>query len=701
MILIYLLLSAAVLLITALVCRRKKLGTLKFAGAVFAAAVILELTVFQFPSYRLAFGSYPRQTLYPRDAAETVSEEFTVSGGKEASLTYRNINIPVGTVRANIRFDSGELKTVVMNADMTDDTGYYYRMSIVSTEIVRDCPRSADSMVLLSGNAGSARFRFQGGTEEDSFTVESIELNTPIPFDILPLRTLAITLIAAFVYAAFRSFTASRKAEEVPKLCRWSAVAVTAAAVCCMALITAAKMPEGGLAGRFSLENGDQITEELVTAFENGHVWLDAEPEPELLAMEDPYDWGKRHYDEIPYRWDHLLYNGRYYSYYGVAPLILFLPYHLITGHFFPTDIAVLLFSSLGMAALAFLYCSTVRKRYGMISFVAYISGLVILLMTCGAWFCVSRPMFYETAVSSAFFCLTAAACCFTASCRAEKKSVKYLLSFLSSLMLGLSVLSRPTMAVYAIAGVMFYARSLTSDNKAKKNSKLITAACLFMPLVILGVFQMWYNYVRFGSVFDFGIKYSLTINDFTHSQFHIHFVLIGLYNFLFAPPAFIPDYPYITTPFSQLGVNGYYYKDDGNTSGILFLALPVFGYLFGGRLLRYRRKSKAFAEYALLFVFCVAAPFVIIFSSWESGYALRYTTDFSWEITIGGILILFEAFGRKGSELQRVRLGRFMMLSGLWAVLISGMQIYNYAFGKVDYPQFTELLRRHMELWH
>ena len=294
MILIYLLLSAAVLLITALVCRRKKLGTLKFAGAVFAAAVILELTVFQFPSYRLAFGSYPRQTLYPRDAAETVSEEFTVSGGKEASLTYRDINIPVGTVRAKIRFDSGELKTVVMNADMTDDTGYYYRMSIVSTEIVRDCPRSADSMVLLSGNAGSARFRFQGGTEEDSFTVESIELNTPIPFDILPLRTLAITLIAAFVYAAFRSFTASRKAEEVPKLCRWSAVAVTAAAVCCMALITAAKMPEGGLAGRFSLENGDQITEELVTAFEKGHVWLDAEPEPELVMQSQHSNDGQR-----------------------------------------------------------------------------------------------------------------------------------------------------------------------------------------------------------------------------------------------------------------------------------------------------------------------------------------------------------------------------------------------------------------------
>lgn len=38
----------------------------------------------------------------------------------------------------------------------------------------------------------------------------------------------------------------------------------------------------------------------------------------------------------------------------------------------------------------------------------------------------------------------------------------------------------------------------------------------------------MIYNYARFGSVFDFGIQYSLTINDFTAAQYHTHFVLIG-----------------------------------------------------------------------------------------------------------------------------------------------------------------------------
>ena len=55
----------------------------------------------------------------------------------------------------------------------------------------------------------------------------------------------------------------------------------------------------------------------------------------------------------------------------------------------------------------------------------------------------------------------------------------------------------------------------------------------------------MIYNYARFGSVFDFGIQYSLTINDFTAAQYHTHFVLIGFFNYLLAVPSFIPVFPF------------------------------------------------------------------------------------------------------------------------------------------------------------
>ena len=34
--------------------------------------------------------------------------------------------------------------------------------------------------------------------------------------------------------------------------------------------------------------------------------------------------------------------------------------------------------------------------------------------------------------------------------------------------------------------------------------------------------------------------------------------------------------------------------------------------------------------------------PLAIIFSSWESGYAVRYNADFSWQMVIGALVIAF-----------------------------------------------------------
>ncbi len=84
------------------------------------------------------------------------------------------------------------------------------------------------------------------------------------------------------------------------------------------------------------------MTQELVDAFEAGQVSLLREAEQPLLELENPYDWSQRLESGVDYAWDHLLYEGKYYSYYGIAPVVtLFLPYHLITDHYFPSVWAV------------------------------------------------------------------------------------------------------------------------------------------------------------------------------------------------------------------------------------------------------------------------------------------------------------------------------------------------------------------------
>ena len=42
------------------------------------------------------------------------------------------------------------------------------------------------------------------------------------------------------------------------------------------------------------------------------------------------------------------------------------------------------------------------------------------------------------------------------------------------------------------------------------------------LPFVIFGAFMMFYNYARFGSVFDFGQNYNLTVMDMTAEHFNI-----------------------------------------------------------------------------------------------------------------------------------------------------------------------------------
>ena len=114
--------------------------------------------------------------------------------------------------------------------------------------------------------------------------------------------------------------------------------------------------PEHDFWSDFCCENGNQITEELVNALEKGHVYLDREVNEKLTGLDNPYDWSQRTKEIGSYPWDHLLYEGKYYSYYGIAPLLIFIPYHLATGFYFPSVWAIWLFGCVGIYFLTRTY---------------------------------------------------------------------------------------------------------------------------------------------------------------------------------------------------------------------------------------------------------------------------------------------------------------------------------------------------------
>lgn len=694
MILILLLVSAETALY--FVQRKYKSRTLKFSAKLLFTAVLLELTVFQYPSYRLAFGDYPQRILYAENAecgnckySETAGG-IELHGTDEISLVYRNIGAKIGTVRVNARYPGGESQCFNFYADMTDETGYYYRLKIIQSQFISGSEHSCYAMVNLSGETSTARFRFSGTDEENSCIIESIELNRKIPFDVIYSRVLIIALFGTFLYACAESRKMRAPVRNNRKICAFALAVITALAVCCAVIMVTVKIPSGEFAEHFMQTDGDQLNKELVLAFENGQVNLTDMPDEKLLAMENPYDTGARYYNKIPALWDRVLYNGKYYSYYGIAPLIIFLPYHLITGYFFPTDIAVMIFSCAGLVFLALFYDKLVKRWFEEIPTAVYISGIAILLSSCGIWFSAGRPLFYECAISSGFMCIAAGAYLLIKS-----EKVKLSEAAGSSVLFGLAVMCRPTLALYAGCACVYHI--LYVKNTDKKVPYLIS---VFLPLAILGAVQMWYNYARFDNVFDFGIQYSLTISDFTHTEFHVHQMLIGVYNFLFAPPVFIPDYPFIKTPFSQLGINGFYFNDTGNSSGVLFSSLTVFAYLFSAKALKNLPDMKSRAQKVLIIGLpCAAMPLIIVCATWESGYAVRYMADFSWQIVCGSLIIIyFNCIRSKRNTVKRIT----CILTGLaavYALAVNGVQSYNFAFPQKDYPQFADLLRRFAEI--
>ena len=177
----------------------------------------------------------------------------------------------------------------------------------------------------------------------------------------------------------------------------------------------------------------------------------------------------------------------------------------------------------------------------------------------------------------------------------------------------------------------------------------------------------MAYNYARFGSPFEFGIRYSLTINDFTHTEFHTSLAAVSLYNLLIALPQFQLNFPFVLGSTHQLDTNAYYYFETASAIGLLWRALPLGGLCYVPRALKpmsWRQRGRLLLIVGLP---TVVFPLLLMALTWESGYALRYSVDFAWQLVLGGLLVCFYVYSRCQSPRMRRFLETAMVAAVVW----------------------------------
>ena len=654
----------------------------RYMAKAMLVVLLLEAVCFNFNSCHLWKGGY-EETALPLDSAVLTNLERSGDGylstADTATVEFPTLGQKVGVIRLEV--DGTGYKTDY-SIDFADETNasYYMRSGLVTGSVFHEIEQSKYIVCDFSGKVSKLRINLTG-LEKSPAVLKSVTLNADYPTHFSYLRFILILLGVAFVWLFKRSVPFRKPIGDRLQ----TAKAVTAVIIIGVVLLSLL-LSSIGLDPKtdFSQNSGNQITQELVDSFEKGQAELLDKPGDDLLNMENPYDWSARVEQGVNAKWDHVLYNGKYYSYYGVGPVILlYLPFHLLTGHYLASLTGVVLFNALALIFLGMTFFKLMKALFRDIPLSMYTAALLMLYASCGVWYCTVMANFYEIAQSSGF-CFTIMGAYFLVSSNiigSDKQPVKPLHAALSSIFLAIAVTCRPTTAVWCVVAVAFIIAGVLKlrRTKAEKKAYVKYLVAALLPFVVIGGAQMLYNHARFGSFTDFGIGYSLTINDFTHTEFHTQLSAIGFFDYLLAPPSFKGTFPYVQTTLSKLDVNGYYFEATNNGAGLLYRALPTF-FLFGAPFaLKYVEKEKRTRTAILFTLAAVVAPCVIIASIWESGYGTRYMMDFAWEMLAGAFFVMF-LFYRNLKSREAKKIYEHILLISMFACLFVNMAlVYSY----------------------
>ena len=308
--------------------------------------------------------------------------------------------------------------------------------------------------------------------------------------------------------------------------------------------------------------------EEITKAFLKGKLSFDYEVNPELLKLDNPYDPESRIKASVDYKWDHALYNGKYYMYFGVAPVIFtFMPYKIITGHDLTTYHATQLYVSLYIIGV-FLLFNFIKKTFFAkeSSYLTILASAIFSLLSI--WICITQPALYCTAISAGLCAAIFAIYFFIKAFYADFSFNRRLIYLVIGAFCGALIFAcRPPLGIINILLPVLLISYIKNNHLSKK--EMFKLLWIMIPYVVVAILLMTYNYLRFDNPFEFGQAYQLTVADQHHysslfGNLDILKTIKDLFiNFFYAAP-FTKTFPYI-------GING------------IFISFPIllYPYLF------------------------------------------------------------------------------------------------------------------------
>ncbi len=277
---------------------------------------------------------------------------------------------------------------------------------------------------------------------------------------------------------------------------------------------------------------------QLGESFLHGQLSLLEQPNPELAALKNPYDYVER--GSIPYHWDASYYEGKYYLYWGPVPALAFAAVERLT-HAQPFASVMVDIPYIGLAVLLLAIFLRIWKSYfpGASSLSP---GLFILLslVNLPLLFLLGNPQIYHTSILYGQFFLLAGLLGWLMY--SDTSHPAWLI--MAGLGWGLAIGSRVNLAVSVAVYVVFSIGWIWREAGWKLPWK--REAILLIPLAFCAIGLGAYNYARFGNPFETGQLYQLTIPVAHSSYFSVSYLPSNLFVYLFYPLTFIGKFPFV-----------------------------------------------------------------------------------------------------------------------------------------------------------
>jgi len=635
----------------------KKRSTLEYVLIVllivYLGAMGLEFSVFNLRHWTTSFISPSTDAFlyegYTIDRLRPDHDIFLPNQSTHQELFISNINHPIRTVYIRPSFGNTDVKMVGVTIRYLDQN----RRSSTFTHIINGYTPSYHIPIGAMGDVDNMTIIIH----DDRFTIEELHFNMPLPFRFQWVRVFLVTFIISMI-CFWKTFQFSKFIFN-PKWGRQRLIdgGVVALFIGLLFFVMYFSVDSGFIPGQnrereWSPNRGGYtaINAMMVDALLMGQLHLDYEPHETLLNATNPHSITYRYTHGILAPWDHVFFEGKIYSYFGIVPVVLlFLPYYLIRSEHLSATAAVFFFLAIASVGIWFLWKAFAKKYLKDLPYTLFLAGLVGLLFGSNLLLPMVRPYQYEVVIASGLmFSVWGLYFIFRAVHDESYDRIKKRFIFIGGLFLALAVGSRPTTLFISLLVpvlMMPFIRScLPLKNgfggiKALKTNGLIILS-LAAPYIVIGAGLAWYNFARFGSIFEFGASYQITNENVavvtqTGVLGNLRRAFDGFFSYFFTSFNLRPHFPYVHATYSHVLFTGHFPR----TAKIGAFMLPITWFIFS--ILYLRKKESAKKAMPIIKWFTLIGLLIAMLSTVLIGPLARYSVDFFWLIMFASMLCM------------------------------------------------------------